>query len=72
MPRVVASVKRSPSRRTCSTAQSVSMRTPAAAHSSSSICTICLEEMSQNSWPSSFSCQAMPWRSTMAMKSHWV
>jgi hypothetical protein len=45
------------------------MRTPARAHSSSNIATICLDDTSQNSWPSSFSCQAMPWRSTIAMKS---
>ena len=31
--------------------------------------TICFAEPSQNSWPSVFSCQAMPWRSTRAMKS---
>ena len=51
-----------------STLQDVSTSTPASAHSASSMATICLDESSQNSWPSSFSCQAMPWASTMAMK----
>ena len=62
----------SPPWTTRSMLQDVATRTPAAAHSSSSIFTISLDETSQNSCPSSFSCQAMPWRSTMATKSHGV
>ncbi len=37
------------------TLHSVRIWAPAAWHSSTSIFTICLDEMSQNSWPSSFS-----------------
>ena len=54
-PSVVRRAKPSSSRCTASTLQPVSMRTPAAAHSSSSMRTICFEDSSQNSWPSSFS-----------------
>jgi hypothetical protein len=53
---------------TDSTEHDTSTRTPASAHSASSMATICLDESSQNSWPSSFSCQAMPCASTSAMK----
>src|SRR6056297_2496536 len=34
--------------------------------------TICVALPSQKSWPSVFSCQAMPWCATRSMKSHWV
>ena len=46
--------------------------TPAAAHSASSMATICRAEPSQKSWPSVFSCQAMRCLPTRAMKSCWV
>ena len=46
--------------------------TPAAAMSSVSIRTICLALSSQNSWPSVFSCQAIPALSMRLMKSCWV
>ncbi len=54
-PRVVCTLKPSGVWRTCCTPQLASTMTPAAAHSSSSMRTICLEESSQNNWPSSFS-----------------
>ena len=44
----------------------------AAAMSSVSSWMICLALSSQNNWPSVFSCQAMPARSTRLMKSCWV
>ncbi len=67
-PRELAT-RKSWSRSTADTTQPVTMVTPAASHSSISSFTICLAEPSQNSWPSFFSCQAMPWRSTRARKS---
>jgi len=71
-PRAVCTLKPSGVLSTRCTAQFASTVTPAAAHSSSSMRTICFEESSQNNWPSSFSCQAMRCFSTSAMKSHGV
>ena len=71
-PCAVTTLKPSSVLRTRFTPQLVSMRTPACAHSSSSMRTISLEDSSQNSWPSSFSWNAMRCFSTIAMKSQGV
>ncbi len=54
-PWLVWTSKPSLPRWTDSTSHWVRICAPAASHSSSSMRTICLEEMSQNNWPSSFS-----------------
>ena len=61
-----------PSRTTVVTSASHTMSTRSSGHSSSSISTICRADPSQNSWPSVFSCHAMPCRSTSARKSAGV
>jgi hypothetical protein len=54
-PSAVCTTKPSSTWATPSTLHEVSIRTPAASHSSSNIRTICFDESSQNNCPSSFS-----------------
>ena len=61
-------ITKSPSRSTDSMAVDSHSSTPASAICPVSIATICLALPSQKSWPRVFSCQAIPARSTRAMK----
>ncbi|MNN21958.1 hypothetical protein D3C81_1352970 [compost metagenome] len=67
-----STVKRWPSRAMALTPRPNDRVAPAAFISSVSMRMICLALSSQNSWPRVFSCQAMPWRSTILRKSCWV
>lgn len=72
VPSSSATSKRSPLRLIDVTPRPSDRVTPAAFISSVSMRMICLALSSQNSWPRVFSCQAMPWRSTIFRKSCWV
>jgi hypothetical protein len=70
-PWLVASTKRaaSPSPRSMpSSLQGIAQLTWPSSHSARSMSMMSWAESSQNSWPCSRSCQAMPWRLTSSMK----
>ncbi len=71
-PAAVSTRKPAPSRVTARISQGMRHSTRPASHSALSIAMTCVAESSQKSWPSVFSCQAMPCRSTSAMKSRGV
>ena len=69
---VVAAVNALPSRTTPFTSHGIAHCTLPRRHSSMSISMIRSAESSQKSWPSVFSCHAIRWLSTSAMKSRGV